>query len=98
MYTSVEKIMRTCKEKIRKGSVGKAFCNLACIVRLCQREGTTVYREGSAASANLVSRGAPYFSQEVLSQHHFIQLTAMEEQEEDMSREYHVTFQREAGT
>lgn len=54
MYTSVEKIMRTCKEKIRKGSVGKAFCNLACIVRLCQREGTTVYREGSAASANLV--------------------------------------------
>jgi hypothetical protein len=52
-----------------------------------QRQGTTVYREASAASTNLVSRGAPYFSQEVLSHHHFIQLTAIEEQEEGISRE-----------
>jgi hypothetical protein len=63
-----------------------------------QRKGTTVYREGSAASANLVSRGVPYFLQEVLSQHHFIQLTAMEEQKEELSRDYHVTYKREAGT
>ena len=35
MYTSVEKILRTFKEKIRKGSIGKALCNLACIV-LCK--------------------------------------------------------------
>jgi hypothetical protein len=37
-------------------------------------------------------------SQELLSQHHFIRLTAMEEQEESMSREYHIAYKREAGT
>jgi hypothetical protein len=29
-------ILRTFKEKIRKGSVGKALCNLTCMVRLCK--------------------------------------------------------------
>jgi hypothetical protein len=36
MYTSVEKVLRTFTKKIRQALVGKASCNLTCMMRLCQ--------------------------------------------------------------
>lgn len=93
MYRSVERVLRTFKKKIRQALEGKALCNLTCIVRLRKGKELQKWKHrldqfGITWSAILRS-----FSLKII-----IQLTAIEEQENGMSRGYHVTYKREAGT